>query len=71
MAIPYVYNRMGTGDFTINIRPISGQYGVFTFNRSNTATSSAMTMTNAALTYYVNQNQKIWKTLTYKVGTFK
>ena len=60
MAIPYVYNRMGTGDFTINIRPISGQYGVFLFNQYDSATSSAMTMTNAALIYYINQNQKIW-----------
>ena len=62
MGIPTTINRLGLGATSSSgpIAPVISRYGVFLFNRNSSATSSAMTMTSAPLTYYANAYQRIW-----------
>ena len=59
MNIPYVFNRMAVGG-VITVRPVEGEYGVFTYNRNNEIFSSAMSVSGIALTYYGQRRMKIW-----------
>lgn len=61
MAIPYVFNRMGCGDFAITIEPVWGFCGVW-LTRSDgvTITRSGMEMSGAVLMPLQNACQFVW-----------
>lgn len=60
MAIPYVFNRMATGNVDISVLPVEGECGVFVYNRNNAIVSSGFSISGIALTYYGNKRMAIW-----------